>query len=146
MENIIKQTPHKTWHKFEKWLTKTFGKDLYSEWKFMEFPQTNGKIKKIKYRDFNEYELSKRLSGYEAMCKIEKYINKYQPEIRIVKCDDSMYAGSFILLIPHPTHGITVMFIPQCTSIQNQFFLYEGHFKMLMKELTLMKKIYKEKV
>lgn len=134
---------HKVWHKFSNWLVKTYGKDLHGDWNMMDFKDANGKQKKVKYRSFNDFELSKLLVGYEVMCKVEKYINKFCPEIKIIRCDDSIYASSDILLIPHPEHGITVMFIPQCTSIQNQFFLYGNHYKMLMKELKAMSYVYK---
>ena len=136
----VKQT-HAVWNKFYNWVVKSFGEDLYGEWLFMEVPQKNGKTKKLKYRNFNEFELSKRLVGYKVMQKIEKYANK-NLEIKIVRCDDSLYASSFLVLIPHPKHGITIMFIPQLTGIQNQFFLYEGHFKQLTKALSEMKNIY----
>lgn len=136
---------HTVWHKFSNWMTKTFGSDLYGEWKVMEVPGKNGKMKKaFRYRDFNEYTFSQRLSGYETMVKIEKYVKRFCPEIKVVPCDDSVYAGSYILLVPHPKHGITVMFIPQCTSIQNQFFLYENHYKKLMSALREMKHVYKD--
>lgn len=137
-------TTHAVWHKFYDWAVKTFGKDLHGEWQTLELkhPKT-GKVKKIRHRSFNDWELSKRLVGYEAMVKVERFIKRSCPEIKIVRCDDSYYAGSYILLIPHPKHGITMMFIPQCTSIQNQMFLYDNHYKMLMKELAKMKTVYK---
>jgi len=137
---------HRVWHKFSDWLIKKYGKDLYSDWKFMEFKDNEGKKKKIKYRNFNEYELSRRLIGYEVMKDIERYTKRYCTEIKIVYCDDSYHAGSYILLIPHPKMGITVMFIPQCTGTQNEFFLYDNHFKMLMDELNKMKYVYKNSI
>ena len=132
---------HKVWHKFSGWLSKTFGADLVED-KVLEVSMKNGKTKKIKYKDFNEWELSKRLVGYEVLEKMEKYVAKHCKEIKVVRCDDSVYAGSSIFLIPHPNHGITVLFVPQCTSIQNQFFLYDNHYKSLMKALKEMKDIY----
>jgi hypothetical protein len=133
---------HATWYKFSKWLGNTFGKDLY-QWKEMDLPRAKGGTKKFKYRDFNEAKLYNRLVGYEVQCKIEKYIKRCCPEIKCIRCDDSIYATAIILLIPHPAHGITVMFIPQCTSVQNVFFLYQRHCENLIKELTKMKKVYK---
>jgi len=133
---------HRIWHKFSKWLANTYGKDLYGPWVINKIKKSDGKILTLKYRSFNDYELSKRLCGYEVICKVEKYVKKYCPEIRILSCDDESYSGSTLLLIPHPNHGITVMFIPQCTSIQNQFFLYNGHFKRLLQNLHEMKEIY----
>lgn len=136
------KTSHQVWHKFSNWLVKTFGKDLHGEWEFIEGIGANGKKFKIKHRSFNELELSRRLVGYEVMRKVERYIKKYCPEIRIIRCDDSLYAGSDILLIPHPNHGITIIFIPQCTTIQNQFFLYKSHHNELVKALKEMSSVY----
>ena len=105
--------PHIIWHKFDKWLYKNFGKN---------------------------YTL--KLHGFDVILKISKYLKKYIPEIKILPCNDSEYASSIILLIPHPKHGITIMFIPQSTELQNQFFLYSSHFDLLVKELSDMKKVY----
>jgi hypothetical protein len=105
---------HGTWWKFEKFLISNFGKDYHDN-----------------------------LSGFEAMDKVAKYVKSKAPEIKIVRCDDSFHASSDLVLVPHPKHGITVIFIPQCTTINNQFFLYENHLKTLTKELALMKGVYK---
>lgn len=140
MENITKI--HGTYHRFQNWLIKNYGSDLYSEWKKQKVKQPNGRYKTFKYRQYNEWELSKRLSGYEVISKIEKYIKRNSREIKIVHCDDTYYAGSIILLIPHPTHGITVMFIPQLTSIQNEFFLYGNHYEELLEKLKELKETY----
>ncbi len=137
---------HKVWHKFSNWLIKTYGKDLHGKWEYIKFKDAKGKQIKLKHRSFNELELSRRLAGYEVMCKVKKYVNRYCPEIKIINCDDSVYSGSDILLIPHPAHGITIIFIPQCTAVQNQFFLYKGHYTMLMKELRSMKSVYKNQL
>lgn len=128
---------HRTWHKFSNWMVKTFGKDLHGEWEFMQIAG-----KKLRHRSFDELELSRRLVGYKAMQKIERYAKRHCPEIRILNCDDSVYASSMIILVPHPRHGITMMFVPQCTTIQNQFFLYESHYKQLLKALKEMKSVY----
>lgn len=106
---------HEIWHKFEGFLIDSYGEDYHSE-----------------------------LSGYEVMEKVEGFINKECPDIKIVKCDDEVYSSSFLVLVPHPKHGITIIFIPQCTTIQNHFFLYESHFKNLTKALDEMKKVYKD--
>jgi hypothetical protein len=141
IDKIVGET-HKTWHKFSKWLGKTFGEDLVEDvvW---EMPLANGKKKIIKYKNLNEWELSKRLVGYEVLEKIEKYVARHCKDIKVVRCDDSVYSGSSLILVPHPKHGITIIFIPQCTNIQNQFFLYDEHYKNLMKALREMKDVYK---
>ena len=134
---------HGTWHKFSNWIIKTYGKDLHGEWQFLEGTGANGKKFKIKHRFFDELKLSQRMVGHEVIEKVENSVKKYCPEIRVIRCDDHAYAGSSLLLIPQPRHGITVFFIPQCTSVQNQFFLYKGHYNALMKALKEMKTVYK---
>jgi hypothetical protein len=76
------------------------------------------------------------------MERIEKYVKRSCPEIKIVKCDDEYYSSSFLLLIPHPTPGITIKFVPRLYYIRNQFFLYENHYKQLISKLEEMKYVY----
>lgn len=144
IDNMIEHNKnvHKIWYKFSNWLEKTYGKDLFTESE-IEI-EVKGKIKKHKSKTFNDFELSKRLVGYEVQVKIEKYVTKHCPEIKIIRCDDAVHASSDLILIPHPTMGITMIFIPQCTSIQNQFFLYKNHHKELVKALNEMKYVYKD--
>jgi hypothetical protein len=132
---------HRIYHKFSKWLVNTFGKDLKTKRK-VKFTLQDGKKKTFTVIDYNDRELEKRISGYETIVKIEKYVKRSCPEIKIVGCDDAVHAGSILLLIPHPDFGITVMFVPQCTMTQNKFFLYGNHFKMLQEELEKMKVVY----
>lgn len=144
-ENILDLGPfaetHKVWHKFYDYIVKTYGKDLHGEWQYLS-PENHGK--KFKYRSFNELELSRRLVGHKVIERVERYVKRYLPEIEVIRCDDAAYAGSTILLIPHPKHGITMMYIPQCTTIQNQLFLYENHYKGLVNALKRMKYCYKD--
>lgn len=106
---------HKVWHQFSNWLEISYGSDY-----------------------------SNKLYGYDVITKVENYINRYCKQIKIIYCDDAVYASSIILLIPHPTHGITMIFIPQCSGNQNQLFLYGNHYDRLMEELGKMKKVYKD--
>lgn len=143
MKNINKQLEqaaecHEHYYKFFKWLQRTYGKDLFGEPEFV----TIGK-RKIKLPTFDRNKLATRLVGYDAIVKIERYVKRYIPVIKILHCDDAVYASSIILLIPHPKHGITVLFIPQCVPVQNQFFLYQSHSIRLLKAITDMKKRYK---
>jgi hypothetical protein len=105
---------HKIWHKFEKFLISNYGENFHS-----------------------------KLSGYDVQKNIEKFVENKCPEIKIVNCDDEVFASSILVLVPHPKMGITILFIPQCTTIGNHFFLYESHFKSFTKELDKMKKVYK---
>jgi hypothetical protein len=136
---------HKVWHKFYNWLVKTYGKDLHGKQEVIKIKAADGKVHKFKTRSFNDLELSRRLVGYDVMVKIERYVSRYCPEIKIVHCDDDHHAGSDLLLIPHIKHGISIIFIPQCTDTQNRFFLYESHCKELMKELKAMSYVYKKR-
>ena len=77
------------------------------------------------------------LSGYGAICKVEEYV-KENPDIKIVPCDDAVYSSSIVVLIPHPHHGITVLFIPQNHN-KRGFFLYDCHYEKLMEEMKKMK-------
>jgi hypothetical protein len=77
----------------------------------------------------------KEMIGYEAMQKVEKYVES-NPQITITFCDDAYYSSSILVIVPHPNHGNTVFFMPQCTTHQNHFFLYPSHQKMLMEALT----------
>jgi hypothetical protein len=132
---------HGVWHKFSNWLIKTYGQDLHGEWLYLD--NIN---KKYKYRLFDDAKLAKRLVGYDVMSRVESYCKRYCPEIKILSCDDSVHASSTLLLIPHPTMGITVIFIPQCTGIQNQFFLYKRHCENLIDALTEMKQVYEKQI
>lgn len=143
-ERVIRKTltTHEIWHRFSDWLVKTYGKDLHGKWEYMKISDT----KKLRYRSFNDLELSRRLVGYDVLIRIERYVKRYCPEIKVLRVDDECHSGSDLLLIPHPKMGITVIFIPQCTSIQNQFFLYEGHHKALSKALKKMKWVYRDSI
>jgi len=128
---------HIVWHKFRKFLEKNFSSsDIEREFE----TEINGV--KTKHKMFNEVEFSRRIVGHEAMTKIRNYAKK-NPKIRIVGCDDSVHASSMIVLIPHPTMGITMMFVPQCTGVQNEMFLYPSHYKMLLDALNEMRYTYK---
>lgn len=86
----------------------------------------------------------KNIGGYENTTKLEKYCKKHLPEIEIVPCDDEMHAGSTLFLVPHPAHGITIVYAPQLSSIDNQFFLYGNHYKKLIEKLNKLEYVYKD--
>ncbi len=136
------KTPHKIWHQFSNFLEKAYGKDLIVK-KKIPFTNEKGETKEIKYNFLNTAELSKKLVGIKVIERVTRYINLYCKDIKIVNCDDESYSGSILLLIPHPEHGITIIFIPQNTTIQNTFFLYPEHSNKLLKELKKMKLKYK---
>jgi len=120
--------PHKIYHQFKKWLENSFGKDL------IYYSTVTIAGKDFKTRNIKEPEFSSRLCGFRVIERIEKYATRH-PEIKICRCDDSIFAGSIIVLVPHPMMGISVFFIPQCTSTQNELFLYQDHLVSLIKYL-----------
>ena len=137
---------HRVWHKFSGWLIKTYGSDLHGTWIKTTWVKedASGRKRNLKYRSFNDLELSRRICGHEVIERIKRYVATHCTEINLVYCDDAYSSGSILLLIPHPAHGITVMFVPQATTIQNQFFLYNNHYKELIKVLKYMNNVYKK--
>lgn len=97
---------------------------------FLEFLDENG-------RDLDD------LAGFEDQELVESYASEH-PEIKIVGVDDNDFCSSDLVLIPHPTMGITALFIPQCTTIQNRFFMYPGHIFSLEKAITELKEYLEE--
>lgn len=95
-------------------------------------------LKKWYHNDKKEFDVT-QLTGYRAMCRMENFIKKH-PEIVEVHVDDASFASSSLYLIPHKGMGVTVWFIPQCTSEQNEFFLYPHHLDNLINELKKMKR------
>ena len=83
-----------------------------------------------------------KLVGWEVIELVERYAEEHD-EIRVITVEDASYTSSILVLVPHPEHGITVIFIPQHSKTTNQFFLYGRHFRELTKELIEMSEIYK---
>lgn len=107
-------------------------------WNFINWLFRVTKVPKNDYR-----ELYKSLSGFELIEKVESYAKRHK-EIRITTVDDDSHSGSIMVYIPHPTHGVTMLFIPQCTTISNTWFLYQSHLDEMVKILKEMKVVYKE--
>ena len=86
---------------------------------------------KRKYREFD----CTKMAGHLAMKRVDAYAKKH-PEIRVVMVDDAYHASSSVVLIPHPTMGITAIYVPQCaTDEKNQFFLYPSDAKPLARAI-----------
>lgn len=102
-----------------------------------QFYKHFGKI----YRDENGNFSSEKMVGYDAMINVEKYAKSHK-EIKIIHCDDSVFASSMIVLIPHPKMGISFIFIPQCTSVKGELFLYPNSIASLADTLLKIKKEY----
>jgi hypothetical protein len=113
--------------------------DYMKRWYYYLRPKCELKNGKIIYgkRKFKDINLSK-IVGYKAMCRIEKYANKNK-EIKVLSCDDDMFMGSDIVLIPHESKnqfmGVTMLLVPQCETPSNVVFLYPHHLNDLIAEL-----------
>ena len=108
---------HKIWHDFNKFVTAKLGLNSVNDINF---------------------------SGYDIIEQIENYVNTNK-QIKLIWVYDSVHASSIILLVPHPTFGITILYVPQCTTHQNEFFLYQQNRKTLMSELQTMSEwVYEE--
>ena len=126
---------HRIWFDFCDHMKKWYYKEV-EEYKFV-----GNTIEKIKTgKTVKMFDVTKMV-GYECMRRVEKYAEKH-PEIKIVGVDDELYSGSDLVLIPHPKHGITMIFIPQCAYINNQWFLYPNYLENLQKVLEDMKQEY----
>lgn len=125
---------HREWYKFCDHMKKWYWSE-YSEVKIVknEFIET-GKM----LRDFD----SSKMVGYEAMERVENYANKNKT-VRLVRCDDSTHATAYLILVPHPEMGITVIFIPQCTTKQSEFFLYPSNINNLVTAISELKEFIK---
>jgi len=125
---------HKIYHNFCDYMKKWYFEYYFEN----KFDKKSGEFVKGK-RQLKVFS-SENLVGYIAQKRIEKYVESH-PEIKIVRCDDSVFSTSIIVLIPHPTMGITFLYVPQNnTNIKNELFLYPDHSEMLIKELIKMRK------
>lgn len=90
----------------------------------------------------DQNEIDKHNLDYgKDMDLIDSY-SETHPEIKLVRVDDSHFCGSDLILIPHPDMGITVLFNPQCSRDNNEFFMYPGHIDHLISVLQEMKETY----
>ena len=85
-----------------------------------------------------------KYKGYDLMVRVRRWA-KRQPEgaVRIVSCDDNVFAGALMLFIEHKGEsrymGTTVVVISQFDP-PYEFFLYPGHTKALQEALRDIRK------
>ena len=88
------------------------------------------------------------LSGYDAMRCMDAFC-KENPDMIRVHVDDEYHCNSYVYIIPHENEkkymGATVLFVPQCCNIRNQFFLYPSDNRDLLKACKLLEKKDQEK-
>ena len=87
-----------------------------------------------KFSDGDDKDSFKNLVGDEKMEEVEKWAKNY-PDVKISKCDDSNHDTSLLVLIPHPTLGISIVYIPQSTYLKDYFFLNSAMQKLLIDNL-----------
>jgi hypothetical protein len=103
------------WHAFHKKFANAKSKTPESAWKFQ---------------------------GWDFIKRIERYIESVS-SMELLRCDDSVHAGSRILVVHHelPDYywGTSFLYIPQCTGEPpTEFFFYDNHARGF---LSVMKKI-----
>lgn len=86
------------------------------------------------------------LFGWEEMKLLEKWCKRYEPSIQIVRCDDAVHSSSSLFIVPHPDMGLSFVFVPQNTSINNQFFMYLRSNRMLREALDRLDYVYDKEI
>ena len=122
-----KDKNHYIWYEFS---------EYFSQWYFYDLD--------VEFDDINIHEKvfdSTKMIGYEAIEKVEQYVETHE-DIYIVSIDDSVFASSILVFIPHPEMGITIIFVPQCTTNLNEFFLYPEMINRIQKKLDELKEKY----
>lgn len=144
MKSLITGGLHKTHHAFQKLMKRRVvtGTTLFPTFKSNGLP---GKPKKV-YLHREEW----KAKGYKAIQAAEKFVSK-TPGTYEVRCDDDIFAGSSLIVIPHETRkkymGASVTYIPQCTGENpTTLFLYPHHVNHLMKVLKKLQKKAKKKM
>jgi hypothetical protein len=86
-----------------------------------------------------------RLAGYKLMKGVDQWARKHS-EVKIVLCDDKVYATSYMVLVPHCTktkwHGITCVSIPQLAGDPSIMFWYPRNTELLVKAIGVLEEGY----
>lgn len=112
-----------------------------SWWEFTKFLE---EITGLNQHLSGSFNLFTNLGGFEMIEKIEQYVEN-NPEIKITYCDDEVFSTSILIFVPHPTMGISVVYVPQLHGTGCQFFLYKNHYDMMLEILTNLKDVYKDR-
>lgn len=79
-----------------------------------------------------------KYEGMEMLDRMERFAKK-NPQVTLLRCDDSFHCSSNIALIPHENRkeywGTTVVIMPQCHGHPEEIFLYPNHAIELHKAL-----------
>ena len=70
--------------------------------------------------------------------RLDKFAKEH--DVVVSPCDDAYFCSSRILLIPSYGMGATLAIAPQCTSVNNQAFLYTDDIDRLIDALKTIKK------
>jgi hypothetical protein len=101
---------HGTWWLFDRWAERNYGEDYAT-----------------------------KLKGIDVITAVRQFAYRNK-KVKIVKCsdiaDDSHGDKSILVVIPHPTMGKSIIFIPEKSDVQNIFFLYPKREKQLLKILN----------
>ena len=103
---------HGTWWLFDRWCERNYGKDYHA-----------------------------KLKGIDVITAVRQFAYRNK-KVKIVKCsdiaDDSHGDKAILVVIPHPSMGKTVIFIPEKSEVQNIFFLYPKREHELLEILNSM--------
>lgn len=89
-----------------------------------------------------------QLAGWDDIRCMDAFCKEH-PDVIRVHVDDEHHCNSYVYIIPHESKkkymGATVIFVPQCCSIRNQFFLYPEDNRGFMKACKLLEEKFQEK-
>jgi hypothetical protein len=88
------------------------------------------------------------LSGYDDMRCMDAFCEEH-PDVIRVHVDDEHHCNSYVYIIPHEGKtrymGATVVFVPQCCNVMNQFFLYPEDNRGLLNACLRLEDIFQKK-
>lgn len=124
----LKNSTHLTWWRFCDYIERKWGQETADS-------------------RFSTGSLIDNLCGWEVQVALEKWCKRYAPDIKIVRVDDDVHSSSCLFLVPHPEHGISVVFVPQNTTVHSTFFFYRRGFQQMKKALVELEYVFeKEKL
>jgi hypothetical protein len=98
------------------------------------------KISKSFDKKFINIDEKEKFSGWPLIQAIEKWAKKH-PTVKILRCDDTMFMSSILVMIPHETEdhymGHTMVYVPQDAHVRlSECFLYPSDTNELFNVLS----------
>ena len=94
------------------------------------------------YHEFSEIlEILQDKHNYSIIEMADEFTEVYHEDTQLVPVDDEAHCGSSLVLIDHENDreywGTTVVYLPQCSGVRAEFFLYPHHRRALIKALQV---------